>query len=555
DGYGVSIHSGESTFGMKPRESKSLYRCKKYGVVMRSEGNANGITIEIPRYNDVWMDNGVETFYQILKEANSGGFDVTLVDDSLKVEIKDFDNFKDSIGVALKNRRSNLIVIAEDKKLGETKQIKKDYVLIHEGTKVKGEVAFKEEIYNEKSAVDTVRQILDLITMDGGRTCIICGRSFSKPVKKLQQAAYPPVTKIKSLSGVRSYKDGEVYSFKEYFEDFCPTCYLIGLTEWSDDGIIYRTIPGEKSTLFFPSLNSLAELEKFKESYRPLLNKSARYRNIRVKQYSEDTENTSGSFSTLICFYEKFFFNVDKKAVVGKSWVTIDVPFGAMKNIKLGAIDLSDSTLRVIKELTDDKISFYKEIIEQIFFFYDNPKGAPVDWEITGEIRENISKAIIKDDFRSFARNLLPRKGGRVGYSKDTKENIEELIYLWRLRNMGLSEEKLETIKSAGRTIAAASKDHRNLLYNLDKAKDKSALLDALRQISRRIAGFKAEEKEKFKGFIYPPALEDIVSLLEKHETDSNFIIDIKNILVIFSCVEFSRLDYLREKKEGGANE
>jgi len=40
-------------------QAKSLYRCKKYGIVMRSEGNASGITIEIPRYNDVWMDNGV----------------------------------------------------------------------------------------------------------------------------------------------------------------------------------------------------------------------------------------------------------------------------------------------------------------------------------------------------------------------------------------------------------------------------------------------------------------------------------------------------------------
>jgi len=522
---------------------------------MRSEGNASGVTIEIPRYNDVWMDNGVETFYQILKEADNGGFDVTLTDDSLKVEVNDFDNFKESIGVAVKNRRSNLIVIAEDKKLGETKQIKKDYILIQEGTKIKGEVAFKEEMYNEKSAVDTVRQILELITATGERNCVICGRHFSKPVKKLQQAAYPPVTKIKSLSGVRSYKDGEVYSFKEYFEDFCPTCYLIGLTEWSDDGIIYRTIPGDKSTLFFPQLNSLEELAKFKQSYRPLLNKSSRYRNIRVKIDGENTEKLPGSFSTLLCFYEKFFFNVDKKAAIGKSWVTMDVPFGAVKNIRLDTINLSDPALQIIKELTDVKISIYKDIIEQIFFFYDNPKGTPVDGDLTGEIREKLSEAIIKDNFRSFAQHLLPRKGGKVGYSKDTRENIEELIYLWRLRNMGLSEEKLETIKSAGRTIAAASKNHRNLLYNLDKAKDKSALLDALRQISRRIAGLKAEEKEKFKGYIYPPALEDVVSLLEEHDSDSKFIEDIKNILVVFSCVEFSRLDYLREKEEGRANE
>jgi hypothetical protein len=136
-----------------------------------------------------------------------------------------------------------------------------------------------------------------------------------------------------------------------------------------------------------------------------------------------------------------------------------------------------------------------------------------------------------------------------------TRLNLEDLIYIWRLKNMGLDEEQLKTIKSAGRTIAAASKDHRSLLYKLDKAKDKTALLDSLRQVSRRIAGLKVEEMEKFKGFIYPPALEDIVSLLEKHESDSKFIEDLKNTLVIFSCVEFSRLDYIGGKKEGVINE
>ncbi|HLB72065.1 MAG: hypothetical protein O8C58_00255 [Candidatus Methanoperedens sp.] len=507
--------------------------------------------IVIPALNDVWMDNGVETLYRLLKEAQNSSFIVKIDNNSLIITVSDYDKFKESVGIAVKNRRSNLFVIDEDKKLGEKKEVKKDYILIQEGKKVGGKVAFKEELYNEKTTADTVNRIFDLIAEKGERRCVVCGRQFSKSMKKLQQAAYPFVTKIKSLSGVRSYKDGEVYSFKEYFEDFCPTCYLIGIAEWLDDGIIYRTVPGEKSTLFLPRFNKLDELIKFKNTYRSLLNKNDRYRNIRVKIGSEETENTSGSFSTLLCFYEKFFFSVDKKDLIGKSWAMMEVPFGAVKNIKLNVIDLTESVLRVIKELSEDKISIYKGIITEMFFFYDNPKVAPVDWDLTNEIRENISEAILEDDFRSFAINLLPRKGGHVGYSKDTRQNIEDLIYAWRLKNMGLDEEQLKTIKSAGRTIAAASKDHRSLLYKLDKAKDKTALLDALRQVSRRIAGLKVEEKEKYKGFIYPLALEDIVSLLEKHESNNRFIEDIKNTLVIFSCVEFSRLEYIGERKEG----
>lgn len=503
--------------------------------------------IEISRYNDVWMDNGVETFYQILKEAEeaeNGSFSVTITDDSLIIDVSDFDNFKDSVGVAVKNRRSNLIVIDKDKKLGEAKEIKKDYILIQEGTKVKGKVAFKEEIYNEKSAIDAVRQIFDLIKEEGKRNCIVCGRPFSKPVKKLQQAAYPLVTKIKSLSGVRSYEDGEVYSFKEYFEDFCPTCYLIGLMEWSDDGIIYRTIPGEKSTLFFPQLNSLEKLAQFKKSCRAILNKSARYCNIRVKQDREDVENPPGSFSTLICFYEKFFFDVDKKEVIGKSWVIMEVPFGAVKNIKLGAIDLPEPTLRVIKELSDDNIRIYKAIIEQIFFFYDNPKGAPVDWDLTGEVRENLSEAIIKNDFHSFARNLLPRKSGRVSYSKETRINIEELVYLWRLKNMGVPKEKIDVVKSVGNIVAKASKNNPSLLYKLDKTKNIEAFWSVLREISRKLVGF----DENDRGVIKPTALDGLIQLVKDNEDNWK---EIRDLLVVYSSMYYA----ISERKEGEKNE
>ena len=99
---------------------------------------------------------------------------------------------------------------------------------------------------------------------------------------------------------------------------------------------------------------------------------------------------------------------------------------------------------------------------------------------------------------------------------------------------MGLDEENLKMLKSAGKTIAVASKSHQTLLYRLDKAKDKTALLDAIRQVSRRIAGLKPEEKEKYKTFVDPPALEDPVILLEKHDSDRKFIEDLKNATVIF---------------------
>jgi len=498
--------------------------------------------IILPKINDAWMDNGVESLYRILKEAQDESFNVRIDNDnnSLVITVTDFTRFKESVGIAVKNRRSNLIVKEEDKKLGETKEVKKDYILIQEGKKVRGKVAFKEDLYNENTAVDTVKKIFDLVAKDGSHTCVVCGRPFFKSVKKLQQAAYPFVTKIKSLSGVRSYKDGTVYSFKEYFEDFCPICYLTGIAEWLDDGIIYRTVPGEKSTLFLPRFNSMEELAKFKKSYRPLLNKYSRYSNIRVEVGREETENTPGAFSTLLCFYEKFFFNVDKKEVTGKSWAMMEVPFGAVKNIKLNFINLDESVLRVIKELSEESIKIYKDMITGIFFFYDNPKGAPVDWDLTGEIRESLSEAILKDDFRSFARNFLPRKGGRVGYSKDTRQNLEDLIYVWRLKNMGVPKDKLDTIKSVGNIVAKASKNNPTLLYKLDKTRTLDEFWSVLREISRKLIGFDVSDRKMIK----PTALDGIIQLVKDHEDKWK---EIRDLLVVYSSMYYS----IGEKKEG----
>lgn len=92
--------------------------------------------IVIPALNDVWMDNGVETLYILLKEAQNNSFSVKIDNNSLIITLVDYNKFKESVGVAIQNRRSNLIVIDEDKKLGVKKEVKKDYILIQEGTKV-----------------------------------------------------------------------------------------------------------------------------------------------------------------------------------------------------------------------------------------------------------------------------------------------------------------------------------------------------------------------------------------------------------------------------------
>lgn len=502
--------------------------------------------------NDAWMDNGVETLYTLLNGVKDKSFNAEIENNFLIITINDFSEFKKKMRIAIEQMRSNLFITIKDKDVGEEKQIKKDYILLQEKTKIKGKVAFKEGLYDQKTAAATTSDILDLLMEEEKtRNCVICGKPFSKPIKKLQQAAYPFVTKIKSLSGIRSYKDEKTYSLQEYYDDFCPACYLRGIAEWSDDALIYRTDTVKKtSTLFLPQIANLKELKNFKIICREHVNKNERYQNIREEKHSNKTEKTSGTFSTLLCFYEKFFFDVQGK-IPNRTWALMEIPLGIVKNIKFNTLNVEDSVLQVMKQLSDEGVGLFSSLIKAISFFRNNSKGSPVDWDITNEVRESLSKAFIENDFRSFAGAFPPKKGGHLGFSKETGAYLEKLIYKWRLENMGLNEENLKMLKSAGKTIAVASKGHQSLLYKLDNAKDKTALLNAIRQVSRRIAGLKPEEKEKYRTFVYPPALEELVILLEKNESNRKFIEDLKNAIVIFSCVELSRLDYLSGTKGG----
>ncbi|AIS32256.1 hypothetical protein [Methanobacterium formicicum] len=489
--------------------------------------------MEISIYNDVWMDNAVENFYRLIEDSDEG-LDITLGKTELTVNNFNKEDFKDILSDIIQDNRNNLIVTNKDKKTGEIKEIKKDFVLIQEGKKIDGIVAFKENIYTESEK--SVNEILDLMETDGKKTCILCGKTFSKPFKKMQQATYPFATKIKSLSGIRTYKDGTFYAFKEYHDSFCPTCYLIGILEWLDDRIIYRTFPGDRTFLFLPYFDNFEDLAEFKGEYEPLLNKSERYSNIRVNIGENKTEGTPGKFSTLLCFYDKFLFDIENLNIIGANWAILEVPFGSVKNVKLRVLNLTDFTLGVMKEFIEDNESrIYTDLIKEIYFFIDNPKGAPVDWDLTRKIQEKLSESFLMNDFRHFARMLLPRKGGRVGYSKETRENLENLIYIWRLEQMGIPKEALNSIKEVGKIVAKVSENNVSLLYKLDKTRTPEEFLGVLREISRKLIGIDLKDLRKSK--IQVTALDEIILLLKDHEKEWK---EIRDLLVIYSAMYYA---------------
>lgn len=511
--------------------------------------------IEIKLFRDPWMDNGLENLYRILEDMEF--CEVDLRGNSLMISITEQEKFVKELTRAILNKRENLIVNEEDRKTRVMKEVKKDYVIIQEEKKVGGKVALKEDLYKSEKTYEIVSEIFSQNQDDGENLCILCGRRYNKSVKKLQQASYPFVTKIASLSGVRSYKNDRTLSLKEYYNNLCPICYLVGILEWTDDALIYRTFPGERSFLFMPYFQNLRELNQFKEScvYSGILNNNKRYSNIRVNPNASDVEHTPGEFSTLLCFYEKFI-DIAGDETPARDWAVLSIPFGPVKNVKIDFLSINEGILGVIKSLKEgEKVErIYSDLMKKVYFFSQNKKSA--DWEITREIQEMLSKYFMKNDFSNFTNTLLPRKGGYVFFSSEVRRNLEELIFEWRLKNMGVEKERLAAIKSVGNILARISENNISLLYKMDKTRTIEEFWSVFREIARKLPGLKEEKLIKEgKPQIKPTALDEVIQLTKEiTETNKDGWREVRDLIVVYASMYYSldRLDRLNKLNKGG---
>lgn len=489
------------------------------------------------------MDNGLENFYRTIRDLESCKAELTK--DSMTIQIMDKKKFIKELTRAILDKRQNLIVIEEDRKMKVKKEVKKDYIIIQEERKVGGKVALKEEIYKPEKTSEIISKIFSL--NNGKNTCILCGRKYDKSVKKLQQANYPFVTKIASLSGVRSYKDGRSLSLKEYYDNLCPICYFIGIFEWTDEALVYRTFPGEKSYLFIPHFENLRDLHNFKKLCIYILNNSKRYSNIKVNPNIQDVEHTPGEYSTLLCFYEKFVENTMDE-IIASNWGILHIPFGAVKNVKIDFLNIDEGILGIIKELKESGRleRIYSDLMRKMYFYSQNKNST--DWDLTRETQENLSKYFLLDDFRSFTNILLPRKGGYVLFSSEVREYLEELIFEWRWKNMGVDKEKLDAIKSVGNIVAKISENNASLLYKMDKVRNIEEFWSVLREISRKLPGLKDDVLKKIK----PTALDEVIQLTKEIvEQNKDGWREIRDLIVVYASMYYS-LDRLNKISKGG---
>jgi len=494
-------------------------------------GREKRLSFEVQIYHNVWMDNALENFYRILSmmQEELDDLEVNLTQEKLSFSFENFDEFKKTLILEIQHKYQNMLVIEQDKKTGTNKEVKKDFILLQEGKKEGGVVKLKEKVYNW----DELPKILDttfISSNTGQKKCIMCGRSYKKGFE-LKQAIYPLVTKNKSLSGVRTVK-----SLPEYNKNLCPLCYLIGVLEWTDEAVIYRTnIDEGKSYLFLPSFENLEELNAFKEAtiYSGILTKSVRYTNLVVRPHSDEPENTPGVYTTLLAFYEKFIQNASENAC--QTWAILYIPLGKVKNVKLDTINVSEGILNVITELINhDQLPY--QMLKGTFFNIKTENGYRADWDFTNKLRESLAKAFLLDNFREFSRNLLPRKGGFVSLSSEAGSVFEELIYLWRWVRLGIPKEKLDVVKSAGNIVAKLSLENPSLLYKLDRVRNLQEFWSVLREISRKMAGLDKDELREIK----PTAIDELVMLVKEYETNWK---ELRDLLVVYSSM------YLAVKK------
>ncbi|MBI5681162.1 MAG: hypothetical protein HZC47_09730 [Methanobacterium sp.] len=485
--------------------------------------------IEIPMFHDVWMDNGVEHLYRILKESD--GVKTNLLSNKFEFEIIDKENFLKSFVKKIEEKRDSVIFIEEkNETTNEKRNLKKDFVLIQYGKKVDGRNVLKEKIYLNPE--ERINEIFDIINENGNNKCIICGKNYKKRVDNLKQAVYPLVTKIKSLNGIRSTR--------EQYVELCPLCYLIGTLEWCDEGIIYRVFPKSHSFVLLPKVYDFKTLYESKSKWINTVLSGERFSNIKVsKNNYEEVEWTSSEYSTLLCFFEKFLNWVcledeglmsfeSAKSEVCEDWVYMSIPWGMVKNIKFEDLDIENEVMGIIYELIKDEKYVYGDFIKKILYFRKTPNGTTIDNDLTNQTRENLSKYFLMDDFNKFSNTFIPRKKGRISINKESRGVLENLVYLWRLQKMGFEKEDLETIKSVGNIVAEVSTKSIGLLYRLDKARSIEEFWNSLREISRKMISLEKPVKAK--------SINGLIEMMnEKRENWE----EIKNLLVIYSCMYY----------------
>lgn len=498
--------------------------------------------------NDPWLDNGLEFFGQVAEHIARQHPQVAQVawePDCLQLTVHEPDRFVELLDDEIR-QRSEITLRYRSERTGN--RVLKPFVGFNQQPPNQHPLIFQETQrckFLKEVFASTPQRPTD-------KGCPLCGEPMEGSGQTLTLSVYPFVTKIKSLSGIRTRWTGEGLSGFVTNLPVCARCYFLGALAWMDDALLYLCdIGGTSGTAIIilpaPSTGNLMKLKQLK-FYRP--KHGERQTNVRFKrrpkdeQSGEEQDVREGQHSLLLAFLERTLSEIAESGEVtdlfaeaqkriSDGWLFITIPQGRLKNITAHDLVLDEPTLRLLVRLVEQGKLPYAYMVAEMWM--SNEKGRSLSDE-TLVLHEALAQAILTNDFDLFARAFIPKPHRQLRFPFAVEDEVETLVQLWRWSSMDAAT--LEVVKKAGQALAAiaASRKQPVLLYGLERVRSASDLLETLKEGVHRLIGLEAEEMK----FISLDALEQLTELLHQ-VTDARQFADLKNTLMIFAGIAYAK--------------
>jgi hypothetical protein len=511
--------------------------------------------------NDVWIDNGLEFFGCLVERIQSQHPQVVQVCwdlEALVITVLNTQRFVELLDEAIQQHFQNTIFYTSEKD-GVKRSLLKPFVGFNQQPPDQ-----RPPLYQDTQRFEFLQKVLNNSTLQKrgeNRGCPLCGEPLVGGVE-LTLSVYPFVTKIRALSGARSkWIDKGLVGFTQYLT-VCHRCYFLGSLVWADDALLYLCDIGGSdgsATILIPApmAGNLKHIHEVKSSYRP--KHGERRTNVRFKpreaQAREEREVQDGSYSLLLAFLERTIDEVAEKIGdadlfaevrrrVSEGWLILSIPQGRLKNISAHNLILDSPTLQLLTKLVEQHTLPYADCLSEIWA--TDEKGKRLQ-DFVPALHEQMAKAILTNDFEQFAKAFVPKPRRQLRFSFSVESTVEKIVNLWRWSKM--DAQALEVVKKAGRALAeiAASRKQPVLLYNLERVRSASDLLEVLKEGVHRLIGLEADEMR----YISLDALEQLTERL--HQTpDARQFADLKNTLIIFAGIAYAK-HTMRENRQDSA--
>jgi hypothetical protein len=231
-------------------------------------------------------------------------------------------------------------------------------------------------------------------------------------------------------------------------------------------------------------------------------------------------------------------------AVISEGWLILSIPQGRLKSVSAHNLILDAPTLQLLAKLVEQHTLPYADCLSEIWV--TDEKGKRLQ-DFVPALHEQMAKAILTNDFEQFAKAFVPKPRRQLRFSFSVESTVENIVNLWRWSKM--DAQALEVVKKAGRALAAiaASRKQPVLLYNLERVRSASDLLEVLKEGVHRLMGLEADEMR----YISLDALEQLTERL--HQTpDARQFADLKNTLIIFAGIAYAK-HTMRENRQDSA--